>query len=140
MIFKKIYLLKECFPESWIRKLPLLLFPADIIVKNDELAAMCITFNKRIILLCVGEKFRWQGLASKLIQRSDAVITDTYLYHGKVVLDVWQKNGFKIKKIVNTPFGKKYVLIREKKGIDTFIRLFTHFILMILHTLLQIIP
>ncbi|MBU0758608.1 MAG: GNAT family N-acetyltransferase [Nanoarchaeota archaeon] len=110
-ILKKIRLMKKSFPETWIRKLPLLIFPMDTIFERGRLAAMCCTVNKRIILLCVDEKFRRQGLASRLIKRSEAVKTDTYLGNDSA-LKVWTKNGFRVEKVVNSPLGKKYVLRR----------------------------
>lgn len=111
--FKKLKLLKHSFPKSWVRKLPLLLFPADVIVKDGVAAAMCTTFNKRIILICTHEKFRGQGLASTLIKRSGAVKTDTYVGND-AALKMWKKNGFDVEKVVDTPFGKKYIF--RKKG------------------------
>ncbi len=110
---QKIRLLKNSFPETWVRKIPLLLFPADTIKKNGRVVAICTTFRKRIILLCTDKKYRGQGLASKLIQRSGAVKTDTYFGNEKA-LRVWIKNGFRIKKIVNGLFGKKYILVKKK--------------------------
>lgn len=112
MIIKKISLTKECFPKTWLRKLPLLFFQSDIIIKNNELAGLCITFNKRIILICVAKKLRREGLSSTLIQRSNATKAETYFYN-KIALKMWQKNGFKIKEIKNGLFGKKYILKRE---------------------------
>lgn len=108
----KIKILKSSFPESWTRKLPLLLFPADTIRKDGKAIAICTTFKRRIILLCVDKGHRGQGLASKLIQRSGAIKTDTYVSNDRA-LRVWQKNGFQVEKIVNTPFGKKYILTRS---------------------------
>ncbi|MFH1978386.1 MAG: GNAT family N-acetyltransferase [Candidatus Aenigmatarchaeota archaeon] len=109
----KLKLLKSVFPESWIRKLPLLFFKADTIKKDGKVVAMCTTFRRRIILLGVHKDYRSLGFASKLIQRSNAVKTDTYLGNDKA-LKLWQKNGFKTEKIVDTPFGKKYILTRKK--------------------------
>lgn len=111
-IFQKISLLKHSFPDTWVRKLPLLLFPADVVTKNGRIVAMCTTYKKRIILICVHSGFRRLGLASRLIKRSNAIKTDTY-YHNKAALKMWKKNGFKIEKISNSAFGKKYILIRE---------------------------
>ncbi|MBU0953705.1 MAG: GNAT family N-acetyltransferase [Nanoarchaeota archaeon] len=111
-MFKKIRLLRTCFPESWIRKLPLLLFPADTIKCDSKVVALCTTFRRRIILLCVDKDYRRKGLASQLIGRSNAVKTDTYLFNEEAI-NVWKKNGFVVEKIVNTPFGKKYILVKS---------------------------
>lgn len=111
-MIRRLLLLRRCFPESWIRKLPLLFFPADTIKRDGKVAAICTTFRKRIILLCVDKPHRNQGLASTLIQRSNAVKTDTYLGNDRA-LRLWEKNGFAVEKIVDSPFGKKYILVRK---------------------------
>ena len=115
MIFSRFRLMKRCFPRSWIRKLPLLLFPADTIVRDGRTVALCTTFRRRIILLCVDAACRRQGLASVLIQRSTAVRTDTYVENA-AALEVWLKNGFVVDYTRDTPFGKKYELVRQERG------------------------
>ncbi|MBN1896580.1 MAG: hypothetical protein JW789_02525 [Candidatus Aenigmarchaeota archaeon] len=112
MFFNKLKLMKECFPESWLRKLPLLFFKADTIEVKGEIASMCITKGDRIILLCTGKKHRRKGYAGKLIRRSKA--TQTYTYEGnKAGLNAWIKNGFRLVNTVDSPFGRRHILIRK---------------------------
>ena len=112
MLLQQLKLMKESFPATWVRKLPLLLLPIDTIIKNGELAGMCCTFKKRIILLCISSQFRRQGIATELIKRSRAIKTDTYLYN-KPALNMYLKSGFKVEKIEDSLFGKRYLLVRE---------------------------
>jgi ribosomal protein S18 acetylase RimI-like enzyme len=111
-LFENFSLMRECFPDSWVRKLPLLLFPADAIRRGGKVVALCTTFNKRIILLCVHPRYRLKGLASRLIKQSDATVTDTYLGND-AALKMWRKNGFRVEKVEDTLFGKRYLLVRR---------------------------
>jgi len=108
----KLKLLRSSFPDTWIRKTPILLFKTDTIQEDGRIVAMCTRYKNRIILLCVDKNYRRRGFASTLIQRSGANKTDTYLGNTNA-LKVWERNGFVVDKIENSIFGRRYSLKKK---------------------------
>lgn len=115
MFLRKLKLMRECFPQSWLRKLPLLFFPSDTFMKDGALAGICTTFRSKIILLCVSKRFRGQGIGGLLINRSRGTHTYTYAIN-EGALELWQKNGFRLVRTEDSVFGKRHILVREQSG------------------------
>jgi GNAT superfamily N-acetyltransferase len=109
---EKYRLIRSSFPRSWMRKLPVLVFPSDCIRVDGRLAAICTTLGNRIILLCVAKEFRRRGFASILIKRSRGTTTDTYVGN-EGALELWLKNCFTAKGTKCTLFGRKHILVRK---------------------------
>ena len=93
----EIVLIKQCFPNTWKRKMALMfLFPHRTLkVKEDRLVvSLCLVSGNRITLLCTKPGFEGRGYASKLVKDSKA--TTTYTYEGnEKAIEFWGKLGFK---------------------------------------------
>ena len=117
IITQKFKLVKECFPETWLRKW-LLLCPcillADCIFEKEKIVGLSASFFRTTLLLCVNSKHRKKGIATKLIARGKISWT-LVLFSNKAALNFWKKRGFEIEKTFNIPFYDKYFLIKRKR-------------------------
>jgi len=112
-MLQEIRLLKQCFPNSWIRKTIFLVFPSITIKKSRRIIAFLKTKGEEIILTCVDKNYRRKGYASQLIAKSKAKYVHTYK-ENKAAISLYQKNGFIIAKEIKTPHGIKLKLVRER--------------------------
>ncbi|UCC91849.1 MAG: GNAT family N-acetyltransferase [Candidatus Aenigmatarchaeota archaeon] len=111
-MFQKIRLLRQCFPDSWIRKLVFLIYPTHVIKRDNMVVAFLTVRGKEILLLAVDKKYRGGGIASELIKKTKANYVYTYK-NNKAAIKFYIKNDFRVAGEKKTPFGEKVRLERK---------------------------
>ena len=114
-MFQKIRLLRQSFPDSWIRKLIFLLYPTQVIKMDNRVVAFLTVKGKEILLLAVDKGYRRGGIASELLKKTEANYVYTYK-NNKQAIKFYIKNDFRIVGEKKTPFGKKVRLERDENG------------------------
>ena len=110
----EIVLIKQCFPDTWKRKMALLILPHRKleIKENGVLAGLCLVSGKRITLLCVKPGFRGRGYATKMVNDSKATEVYTYQENTKAI-EFYKRLGFKETGIAYTWTGNRVWLEKD---------------------------
>lgn len=121
-MIQELRLIRECFPNNWHRKIPLLLAGTKYryyrYTANHKklLLGICITKGKRITLLCVNKPSRRKGIASMLVKKSNGITTYTYRSNPDAIR-FWESIGFKLTHYEYGLLGCKAWLKKQRQSI-----------------------
>ncbi len=110
-MFEKLKLLKQCFPDSWLRKSIFLFLPTDTFRFFGELRGFLTKKGNEVILLCVDEKHRREGIGSELLLRTSCNYAYTFSKNFNAV-NFYLRNNYRIDSYIKSPFGTKVKLVK----------------------------